>query len=98
MDMGGNILSMAKLQTERELYAAMFGEDSIIQTDQTEVTLNDYDEAIFLYEDMLHRTLIYHPNDHEEIAFLKKHIQECKVAKRELYKSLNNEQRRSLAA
>lgn len=91
-------MSMAKLQTERELYAAMFGEDSIMQTDPAEVTLNDYDEAIFLYEDMLHRTLIYRPDDQEEIAFLKKHIQECKVAKRELYKALNNEQRRFLAA
>ena len=89
---------MAKLSAEREMYAAMFGEDSLARAESAEVTLNDYDEAIFLYEEMLHRTLSYRPDDQEEIAFLKKHIQECKVQKRELYKTLDTEQRRFSAA
>lgn len=88
---------MATLQTERECYAAMFGEDSLIQAEPAEVTLNDYDEAIFLYQDLLQNTLMYHPTDTDEIAFLNKHIQECKVQKRELLKSLNSERRFSAA-
>ena len=89
---------MAKLCEERAFYAAMFGEDSLVQAASAEATLNDYDEDISLYEEMLHRTLCYRPDDQEEIAFLKKHIQECKIAKRELFKVLNNEQRRFSAA
>ncbi len=88
---------MATLKEERNMYVAMFGEDSLIQTEPTVVSLDDYDEAIFLYQDMLERTLLYHPTDADEIAFLNKHIQECKVQKRELLKSLNSERRFSAA-
>ena len=88
---------MATLQAERECYAAMFGEDSLVQTESVEVTLDDYDEAIFLYQDMLEKTFRYHPTDTDEIAFLNKHIQECKVQKRELLKSLKSERRISAA-
>ncbi len=88
---------MATLQAERECYAAMFGEDSMIQAEPVEITLDDFDEAIFLYQDMLEKTLRYHPTDTDEIAFLNKHIQECKVQKREFLKSLKSERRYSAA-
>ena len=89
---------MATLQADREVYAAMFGEDAIVQAESAVITLDDYDEAIFLYQDLLQNVLRFHPTDHDEIAFLNKHIQECKVAKRELLKALNTEQRRISAA
>lgn len=92
---------MATLQKEREMYAAMFGEDSISQAFEMESLheqLDSVQEALFLYQDLLSNVMTFRPTDKEEIAFLKKHIQECKVQKRELVKALNTELRSEPAA
>lgn len=89
---------MATLQKERDMYAAMFGEDAIVEPAEYDVTLDSYDEAVGLYEDMLHQTLMFRPEDKNDIALLKKEIQECKTAKRELFRALQTEQRGYLTA
>ena len=86
---------MATLQTERQTYRDMFGDDSIMP--ENEGSLNDYDEAIFLYQWMLEETLNFRPDDKEEIALLNREIAECKFKKRELLRALKNTERRKTA-
>lgn len=84
---------MATLQKERELYAAMYGDESLIQAEQIDSLDSQLDgvmEALYLYQDLLANVIMFHPTDKSEIAFLKKEIQECKVQKRELIEALNN--------
>lgn len=98
---GGTILLMATLQREREMYAAMFGDDSVTQVFEFESLneqLDSVQEALYLYQDLLSNVLMFHPDDQKEIAFLKKHIQECKVQKRELIATLNNALKENTAA
>lgn len=84
---------MATLQSEREMYAQMFGEEMIVQPDnQEEPTLNDFDEALFLYEDMLHDALLY-GRGAAEINLLNREIAECKFQKRELVKKMKYNRR-----
>jgi len=83
---------MATLQKERELYAAMYGDESMVQAEQIDSLDSQLDgvmEALYLYQDLLSNVIMFHPTDKSEIAFLKKEIQECKVKKRELIDALN---------
>lgn len=74
------------------MYAAMYGDESLIQAEQIESLDSQLDgvtEALYLYQDLLSNVRLFHPTDKKEIAFLKKEIQECKVKRRELIDALN---------
>lgn len=86
---------MATLQSERQVYRDMFGDEAI--TPENEGSLDDYDEAIFLYQWILEETLNFRPDDKEEIALLNREIAECKFKKRELLRALKNTERRKTA-
>lgn len=82
------------------MYAQMFGEEMIVRADYSDLseTLDDYDEAIMLYEDMLQDCLLFRPEDKDEINLLNREIQECRCAKRELWKALKKSKKENKAA
>lgn len=88
---------MATLQGERDFYAQMFGEEMITQVDDSQTSLDDYDEAIFLFQDMLQEVLEFRPEDTSEIHFLHRSIQEAKCAKREALKRMKSRKEETAA-
>ena len=79
---------MATLKQERDAYSQMYGTNCVLLEDEgntdlsREELLKDCDEAIFNYSWMLQAAI--DRNDRNEIALLKKELQEAKCEKRRI--------------
>lgn len=85
---------MAKLQDERDFLNSFYGDEYIVEPSNSCVPdfkqLDELEEAISLYAYFLDEALFYRPDNHAEIALLRKELQEAKVQKREILSRMKN--------